>query len=279
MNFSRNKKGSKDDSKYEYEPGDLETKVTESGLDVSFRAKVVSDLLVCPVCTGFFRGATTIRECLHTFCRACIIEHIEFKGPECPICGQFIGVYPLQGLVFDRTIQNITDKIFPEFKEQERKLYQEFLENYGNQEELESEEDLISVSKPTYSQLLSEIRLKTVDFTESFYREMLLPELRDDPTESKSILEYLQVKVKLESIVPEVFELEKPYLMVPPQITVFHLQNYLMEKSNGKFERFPTISLKGGVILPRNHSIEFVCRSRKIPLDDLLILEFGNQVG
>ncbi|OII74773.1 RING domain-containing protein [Cryptosporidium ubiquitum] len=279
MNFSRNKKGSIDNSKYTYEPGDLETKVTENGLDVSFKRRVVSDLLICPICEGFFRGATTIRECLHTFCKTCIIKHIESKGSECPKCGQDIGIYPLQGLVFDRTIQNITDKIFPEFKEKERKLYSEFLEKYGDEAEINDEKDLMSLTKPIASQL-SEIKLKPVDFTEQFYKELLLPELENNESQDskkQTILESLSMKIKLESINSEIFELEKPFLMVPPQITIFHLQNYIMHKSNEKFDRIPFIFLKGGQILPRNHSLEFVCRSRRIPLNNLLTLQFGIQ--
>lgn len=280
MNFSRNRKGATDNSKYTYEPGDLETKVTENGLDVSFKRKVISDLLICPICEGFFRNATTIRECLHTFCKTCIIEHIESKGAECPKCGQNVGIYPLQGLVFDRTIQNITDKIFPEFKEKERKLYSEFLEKYGNDAEINDEKDLMSLTKPMNLQLLSEIKLKPVDFTERFYNQLLLPELESNESQELSkqtILENISMKIKLESINTEIFELEKPYLMVPPQITIFHLQNYIMHKSNEKFEKFPLILLKGGPILPRNHSLEFVCRSRRIPLNNLLILQFGIQ--
>ncbi|CUV04287.1 unnamed protein product [Cryptosporidium hominis] len=282
MNFSRNRKGVKDDSKYTYEPGDLETKVTENGLDVSFKRKVVSDLLICPICEGFFRGATTIRECLHTFCKACIIEHIESKGAECPKCGQNIGIYPLQGLVFDRTIQNITDKIFPEFKDKERKLYSEFLEKYGDEADIHDEKDLMSLTKPTASQLLNKIKLKPIDSTAYFYNEILLPELEKNKTvdsnnQATTILENLSMKIKLESINSEFFQLEKPYLIVPPQITIFHLQNYIMDKSNEKFEKIPSIFLKGGQILPRNHSLEFVCRSRRIPLNNLLILEFGIQ--
>ncbi|KAJ1611589.1 ring domain-containing protein [Cryptosporidium canis] len=280
MNFSRNKRGAKEDSAYTYEPGDLETKVTDSGLDVSFKTKVVSDLLICPLCEGFFRGATTIRECLHTFCKACIIGHIESNGSVCPKCGQDIGIYPLQELVFDRTIQNITDKIFPEFKENERRLYGEFLEKYGDEAGMHDERDLMTLTKPTASQLSSEIKLKPTDFTGAFYNELLLPELESDPQTDSStptVLENLSMKIKLESTNPEVFQLEKPYLMVPPQITVFHLQNYLMYKSDKKLEDIPSIFLKGGQILPRNHSLEFVCRSRRIPMNNLLILEFGTQ--
>lgn len=280
MNFSRNKKGANEDSKYTYEPGDLETKVTENGLDVSFKTKVVSDLLICPICEGFFRGATTIRECLHTFCKACIIEHIESNGAECPKCGQDIGIYPLQGLVFDRTIQNITDKIFPEFKENERKLYSEFLDRYGDEGGIHDEKDLMSLNKPATSQLLSEIKLKPTDFTGQFYRELLLSELEVDDSEESvkpTILESFSMKIKLESMDAQSFQLEKPFLLVPPQITIYHLQNYLMYKSNEKFQGIPSIFLKGGQILPRNHSLEFVCRSRRIPLDSLLVLEFSTQ--
>ena len=31
--------------------------------------------LKCSICTGFFRDAHTINECLDTFCKACIIKY------------------------------------------------------------------------------------------------------------------------------------------------------------------------------------------------------------
>uniref|UniRef100_A0A4W4H7H0 Polycomb group ring finger 6 n=1 Tax=Electrophorus electricus TaxID=8005 RepID=A0A4W4H7H0_ELEEL len=39
----------------------------------------------CSLCNGFFIDATTITECLHTFCKSCIVKHF-FYSNRCPNC-------------------------------------------------------------------------------------------------------------------------------------------------------------------------------------------------
>ncbi|XP_036031536.1 polycomb group RING finger protein 6-like [Onychomys torridus] len=41
----------------------------------------------CSVCKGYLIDATTITECLHTFCKSCIIKHFEhsYRCPKCNI--------------------------------------------------------------------------------------------------------------------------------------------------------------------------------------------------
>ncbi|KAK0141392.1 Polycomb group RING finger protein 6 [Merluccius polli] len=39
----------------------------------------------CGLCCGFLIDATTITECLHTFCKSCIVKHF-FYGNRCPTC-------------------------------------------------------------------------------------------------------------------------------------------------------------------------------------------------
>uniref|UniRef100_A0A3Q4HGC4 Polycomb group ring finger 6 n=1 Tax=Neolamprologus brichardi TaxID=32507 RepID=A0A3Q4HGC4_NEOBR len=39
----------------------------------------------CALCCGFLIDATTITECLHTFCKSCIVKHF-FYSNKCPTC-------------------------------------------------------------------------------------------------------------------------------------------------------------------------------------------------
>ncbi|KAJ7954787.1 E3 ubiquitin protein ligase DRIP2-like [Quillaja saponaria] len=49
--------------------------------------------LTCPLCNKLFREATTISECLHTFCRKCIYKKITDEDLHCcPICNVDLGV-------------------------------------------------------------------------------------------------------------------------------------------------------------------------------------------
>ncbi|KAF7245812.1 Polycomb complex protein BMI-1 [Varanus komodoensis] len=41
--------------------------------------------LMCVICGGYFIDATTIIECLHSFCKTCIVHYLE-TSKYCPIC-------------------------------------------------------------------------------------------------------------------------------------------------------------------------------------------------
>lgn len=83
--------------------------------------------LICPLCEGLFRDAHTISECLHTFCKTCISHHFQSKTSreaiECPSCKTALGsIHSVWSkLLFDRNLQSIVDKIFPQFAEQDQK--------------------------------------------------------------------------------------------------------------------------------------------------------------
>ncbi|XP_024522357.1 E3 ubiquitin protein ligase DRIP2 isoform X1 [Selaginella moellendorffii] len=69
--------------------------------------------LTCPLCGNLFREATTISECLHTFCKDCI--HDRFSDEEtnsCPMCNVDLGTVPLEKLRADPQLDDVQAKIF-----------------------------------------------------------------------------------------------------------------------------------------------------------------------
>jgi hypothetical protein len=96
--------------------------LTTASVDVSY----LNNLLVCKICSGYYREAHTISECLHTFCKTCIFKHFNetLRGNvTCPTCQVAIGTTipgALTKLIYDRNLQSIVDKIFPQFAEEER---------------------------------------------------------------------------------------------------------------------------------------------------------------
>ncbi|KAI4301159.1 hypothetical protein L6164_034466 [Bauhinia variegata] len=88
-------------------------------------AKVKRDTIVacmtCPLCNKLFTDATTISECLHTFCRKCISDKITDEELECcPICNIDLGCVPLEKLRPDHSMQDLRAKIFPSKKTKEK---------------------------------------------------------------------------------------------------------------------------------------------------------------
>ncbi|XP_022761109.1 E3 ubiquitin protein ligase DRIP2-like [Durio zibethinus] len=88
----------------------METGGEDSKVD---REKLVA-CMTCPLCNKLFEDATTISECLHTFCKKCIYEKIkEEELDSCPVCTIDLGCAPLEKLRADNNWQDIMNKIFP----------------------------------------------------------------------------------------------------------------------------------------------------------------------
>ncbi|CAA3014209.1 E3 ubiquitin ligase DRIP2-like [Olea europaea subsp. europaea] len=81
---------------------------------VEVKRDAVSPCMTCPICHKLFRDATTIIECLHTFCRKCIYKKLSDEEMECcPICNIHLGCVPLEKLRPDHKLQDVRAKIFP----------------------------------------------------------------------------------------------------------------------------------------------------------------------
>ncbi|KAK4273075.1 hypothetical protein QN277_021542 [Acacia crassicarpa] len=81
---------------------------------VKVRRETLVACMTCPLCNKLFRDATTISECLHTFCRKCIYDKITDEELEhCPICNTDLGCVPLEKLRPDHNIQDVRAKTFP----------------------------------------------------------------------------------------------------------------------------------------------------------------------
>ncbi|CAH8261498.1 unnamed protein product [Arabidopsis lyrata] len=74
--------------------------------------KVVEPKFACPLCNNRFKDATTISECLHTFCRSCIRnKFINERVKACPVCNVNLGVFPLHKLRSDYSWQSLKLKV------------------------------------------------------------------------------------------------------------------------------------------------------------------------
>ncbi|KAK3858887.1 hypothetical protein Pcinc_034950 [Petrolisthes cinctipes] len=95
--------------------------------------------LVCVLCSGYFVDATTIIECLHTFCKTCIVRYLQTSS-FCPICEvQVHKTKPLLSLREDRTLQDVVFKLVPGLFHSEMKrrsgFYKEHPEAGGDKTE------------------------------------------------------------------------------------------------------------------------------------------------
>lgn len=91
----------------------------------------VNSHITCSLCAGYFIDATTTTECLHTFCKSCIVKYLQ-TSKSCPQCGIKIHeTQPQLHLRADRTMQDIVYKIVPALFENEEKRREEFYNSRG----------------------------------------------------------------------------------------------------------------------------------------------------
>lgn len=81
--------------------------------------KNLNPLLTCTICTGYLVDATTIVECLHSFCRSCIIRHLELSY-DCPKCNTEIHkTKPFEYIRSDPSLQEVVYKLVPDLYQKE----------------------------------------------------------------------------------------------------------------------------------------------------------------
>ncbi|KAJ4968540.1 hypothetical protein NE237_015241 [Protea cynaroides] len=81
---------------------------------VKVRKATLAACMTCPLCNKLLREATTISECLHTFCRKCIYEKLTDEETDCcPICNIDLGCVPVEKLRPDHNLNDVRAKIFP----------------------------------------------------------------------------------------------------------------------------------------------------------------------
>uniref|UniRef100_A0A1B6IZN7 RING-type domain-containing protein n=1 Tax=Homalodisca liturata TaxID=320908 RepID=A0A1B6IZN7_9HEMI len=86
----------------------------------------VNPHLLCVLCGGYYVDATTIIECLHSFCKSCIVRYLE-TNKYCPICDvQVHKSKPLLNIRSDRTLQAIVYKLVPGLFQRELNCRKEF---------------------------------------------------------------------------------------------------------------------------------------------------------
>jgi hypothetical protein len=83
---------------------------------IEFPLEPLKDHLTCSLCKGYLRCAHTISECLHSFCKSCLFCVYNQGKTSCPQCFVNLGPDPYPVTLFDRTLQELVDKVLPELE-------------------------------------------------------------------------------------------------------------------------------------------------------------------
>eukprot|EP00388_Colpodella_angusta_P000827 GDKJ01002846.1.p1 GENE.GDKJ01002846.1~~GDKJ01002846.1.p1 ORF type:complete len:333 (-),score=43.06 GDKJ01002846.1:41-1039(-) len=279
-----------------------------SGLDIEFKHKVLADILTCKLCKGFFCEAHTIKECLHTFCRSCIVGYIHNEGNKCPTCGEaFQSQNKLEDLSYDRQIQTLVDKLFPNFQkeeEQRRKTLFEFcgfpvdeenrpvnacdLAEYntsGGGSRLIGPNAIDLRTRPGFKRTTFET-ISTPQFSslrnsneteEEVPKTLATPQVATEEflVNAKQILENKDsvtcksVTIRLTPADESTPELPMKYIRVPISMSVKFLMEYVLFRLEKNLDDWQNVTLTcTNAPLARTHSLEFVCRIRRFQFDN-----------
>ncbi|XP_059357979.1 polycomb complex protein BMI-1-B [Carassius carassius] len=165
--------------------------------------------LMCVLCGGYFIDATTIVECLHSFCKMCIVRYLE-TSKYCPICDvQVHKTKPLLNIRSDKTLQDIVYKLVPGLFKNEMKRRRDFYAEHPVDATNGSNEDRGEVADEDKRIIADD---EIISLSIEFFDQN---KIDSKDGEEKETTKELNVK---------------RYLQCPAAMTVMHLRKFLRSK-------------------------------------------------
>ncbi|ODM99937.1 Polycomb group RING finger protein 3 [Orchesella cincta] len=207
-------------------------------MERKIKLRSFNPFITCKICRGYLIDATTVTECLHTFCKSCLVKHLE-ENNTCPECEIVIHQsHPLQYISFDRTMQDIVYKLVPHLQENEARREREFYRSRG----LACPKDFpLNIMEPETTTVTEEAKHAETDYH------------RLDE----------QVNVCLESKTGPMKPLKRKFIRCSSLATINLLKKYLAKKLYNNTEKYKDIDiLCNDELLGKDHTLKFVLVTR-----------------
>lgn len=107
----------------------------DSKMEPGICLNTLNEHIVCHLCAGYMINATVIPECLHTFCKSCLVRFLKYRKT-CPVC--HIVIHPTNPLGCIRTdyiMNDIISKLVPNLEENERQRERAFYQSHTSKME------------------------------------------------------------------------------------------------------------------------------------------------
>lgn len=171
--------------------------------------------LMCVLCGGYFIDATTIVECLHSFCKMCIVRYLE-TSKYCPICDvQVHKTKPLLNIRSDKTLQDIVYKLVPGLFKNEMKQRRDFYAAHPLVDAINGSNEDRGLVADEDKRIIADdeiISLSIEFFAQSRYES--------EDAEDKATTKEVNVK---------------RYLQCPAAMTIMHIRKFLRSKMDIPF--------------------------------------------
>ena len=251
------------------------------------KVKSFNENITCVICSGYLIRPVAVTECLHTFCRSCIVKYLENASEyTCPACNVVIHeTNPWELLREDKSLEDIIFKLVPRLKRNERQRRVQFFSSRGLTDPEEMDIDLDFCSEPEEERDENEPPKKQEDQDESKTAEK---SNKDKPKSIKqlgssqigfrlSCFSHSPIKDTDNKYSKYCQELEKRYIRCSSHLTVAHLKKYLQLKLDLP-ESCEVDILCNGEIMGKHHTLEFIYMTRWRYKDTLLDLEYRPKI-
>lgn len=191
--------------------GSLDASDSDSEGELTLPLSQFFPYIRCGLCCGFLIDATTITECLHTFCKSCIVKHF-CSSYKCPTCSIVVHqTQPLYNIRPDRQLQDIVYKMVPYLEDSERDRMCNFYKERG-----------LALPKPVNTS-------PPVQAAAKKHRK------KNAPLSTFAIPPELDVSVMLEFVgaeegIGDFKPLERPFIRVSGEATVRHVELFIRRK-------------------------------------------------
>ncbi|GIX91891.1 polycomb group RING finger protein 3 [Caerostris darwini] len=202
------------------------------------RLKTLNPHITCKICRGYLIDATTVIECLHTFCKSCLVKHLEDNNT-CPTCEIVIHQsHPLQYISYDRTMQDIVYKLVPNLQQNEIRRERDFYKRRGMPYPKIIPNNCIEKEAGSQS---SSSKVEDCDYHRS-----------DE-----------QVNILLEAQSSALKQMRRKFIRCSAQVTVTHLKKFIAKKVFNNMDKYREVDiLCNEEILGKDHTLKFVCVTR-----------------
>ena len=218
-------------------------------MDTRISLSELNPYISCFICKGYLIDATAITECLHTFCKSCIVKRLEFEdGKNCPTCDVVIHrSNPLQGIKPDRTLQDIVYKLVPNLQRQEEHREKIFCQLRGIP---------LPKTNAQKSKHSDDYQTKTVDAI----------------TEDR-------ICIQLEAKTKELEQLTRRFICCSSRTTITHVKKLVAKKLFCDLEKYWSVDiLCNDEILGKDHTLKFIYVTRWRKKDPPLMLYYQPRI-
>ncbi|XP_066933804.1 polycomb group RING finger protein 3-like [Clytia hemisphaerica] len=250
-------------------------------VEESIKVKELNDNFTCIICNGYLIRPVAITECLHYFCRSCIVKYLETTSEyKCPYCETLIHeTNPWELLREDKKLEYIIYQLVPGLAQNEKKRRKLFYSRRGMVDPDENNTD----SNLTLAIMDSSSKKEEDDEKKNEKEDEKPPVNAPKPKK----LDSSQIGLHLNFLEPEeppqqpkqtsFRPLDKPYLRTSSHITIAHLKKFLQKKLEHSSKCDVDI-LCNGELMGRHHTLEFIYMTRWRYKEGVLKLDYRPKV-